>query len=1610
MLKPNDHVLDYVDGYLHDVLSTADRDRLEQHLESCRICQVALEEARKRLAALQSLSVVEAPEQLLRQTEQRIQQYRAPRWTAGRFSLLAGAAALLILGGMHLYYLNLSPSPYDLRVLGQTELLSGAEGSLRVVMLRHNDQSPVAGVPVEVELASLHGETPVQLASFRTDASGTGTPQFHWPDWKPGEYELRVRARPAAGVDAVNRTVMLKRSWKLMVSSDKPVYQPGQTIRLRSLALRRPDLQPIAGHDATFSITDPKGNVIFRQRQVTSRYGITSADCPLADEILEGRYQIACEIGDTLSEISVTVQRYVLPKFKLAVEFDKPYYQPGDRVSVRLNAGYFFGKPVADGAVEVSIHTGPLAFEDVRSLNARTDSSGKGAFEFVLPGRLPGRLAGTDKESGEARVSLAITVRDAAGQEQTKTESCIVAAQPIRIDVVPEAGAVVDGVRNRIYLLASYPDGRPAQVRISVSGQPREFETDELGLAEVDLEGTRQALHWIIRATDREGREGRREFTFQNDGPSDNFLVRTDKATYTGGETLHLTALGKAGNEPVFIDLIKDSQTMLTHVLAMSNGKGEVQFDLPAELFGTIELYAYRYGADGLPIRKRRVLYVGQAQELHIDVTHSRPEYRPGERARLQFRLSTRDGKPVPGAVSLSAVDEAVFSVLDQKPGLERTFFTLEQELLKPVLATYPWLPGAFSDVPAERKVRFEQALFARAAIQQADSREELRKQLLPYLDNNPKAFDVLERFDWETMAKGLDWLPPELLERLRGSSGPHTLNLSSFPAKARQVEVQKRQGQEFLRGAWACLFLSGGLTAALFAFVAAVRRGEGPKLIQVLFVLIGIGVLIALLLPAVQQSKEAARRSQSRNDLKQIGLAFDNASSAKSEDSGPPNAGPSSTEQSPPRLRQWFPETLLWRPELITDDNGEVGIDVDLADSITTWRVSASAVSAQGALGATQSAVRVFQPFFVDLNLPVALTRGDSVTVPVVVYNYLDRPQTVQLTLENAAAFALDGPAEQTVELAAGEVKSVGYRLRAQRIGRQTLRVAARAGDVADAIERTVEIVPDGQKAEQVASGNLAEPARISVVIPEQAIEGSVKATLKIYPSNFSQLVEGLEGVFQRPAGCFEQTSSTTYPNVLALDYLTRTKKSVPDVEARARQYIHLGYQRLLTFEITGGGFEWFGHPPANRALSAYGLMEFDDMARVHDVDRSVIERTRNWLLTQQKSDGTWDDERHAMHDDPTGGAGRLARLGATAYIAWSVFGGDSADRASIPARKALDYLASYDPAAIDDPYVVALIANGVAAIDRSPGAAAPFLRRLESLKQSTADGKRIWWEGNATSRTLFYGGGLSRRIETTALASLALLHAAGQHAATARGALAWLVEQKDAHGTWHSTQATVLALKALLAAADRPLGDAADRQIEVSIDGQSLAPIVVPRDQADVMQQIELSSRLEVGQHELVITDRHGGAAGYQLAVSYHTPAAPVSPAPQLLSVTLQFDKTDLRIGESVLATAVVRNNSASSLPMVLLDLPIPAGFEAEGAGFSQLIVDGKIEKFQITPRSVIVYLRSLAAGQSLTIPYKLRSIIPVLVSSPAAVAWEYYQPENSSHSAVARLTVSE
>ena len=159
----------------------------------------------------------------------------------------------------------------------------------------------------------------------------------------------------------------------------------------------------------------------------------------------------------------------------------------------------------------------------------------------------------------------------------------------------------------------------------------------------------------------------------------------------------------------------------------------------------------------------------------------------------------------------------------------------------------------------------------------------------------------------------------------------------------------------------------------------------------------------------------------------------------------------------------------------------------------------------------------------------------------------------------------------------------------------------------------------------------------------------------VRLYPGPLSQLIEGMDSILSMPGGCFEQTSSSTYPNVLALDYMKHTKKLTPETHAKAEGYIANGYQRLLTFEVPGGGFSWFGQAPANKILTAYGLMEFNDMAKVSDVDPRLIERTRDWLVNQQQADGSWKPDASFINEGATDRYNSNV-LRITAYIAWAL------------------------------------------------------------------------------------------------------------------------------------------------------------------------------------------------------------------------------------------------------------------------------------------------------------------------------------------------------------------
>ena len=104
---------------------------------------------------------------------------------------------------------------------------------------------------------------------------------------------------------------------------------------------------------------------------------------------------------------------------------------------------------------------------------------------------------------------------------------------------------------------------------------------------------------------------------------------------------------------------------------------------------------------------------------------------------------------------------------------------------------------------------------------------------------------------------------------------------------------------------------------------------------------------------------------------------------------------------------------------------------------------------------------------------------------------------------------------------------------------------------------------------------------------------------------------------------------------------------------------------------------------------------------------------------------------------------------------------------------------------------------------------------------------------------------------------------------------ALAWLIEQKEPRGTWYSTQATVLALQAILAGSEQPLAKR-ERRFDISLDGKPIKTLTIPADEGEVTKQIDLSAECWWWKpsHNLVVTGASGTGAGYQATLIYNVP----------------------------------------------------------------------------------------------------------------------------------------
>jgi hypothetical protein len=737
----------------------------------------------------------------------------------------------------------------------------------------------------------------------------------------------------------------------------------------------------------------------------------------------------------------------------------------------------------------------------------------------------------------------------------------------------------------------------------------------------------------------------------------------------------------------------------------------------------------------------------------------------------------------------------------------------------------------------------------------------------------------------------------------------------------------------------------------------------------------------------------------------------------------------PGAPQIATPRLREYFPETLLWQPQIETDKQGRAQLKFKLADNITTWKMSVVGSTVDGEIGIAEKEFRAFQPFFAEHDPPKVLTEGDEIALPVVLRNYLDKAQVVNAEIKPESWFELLSPARKRVEVKAGDAGQAIFDFRAIasiKDGKQ--RVTAYGSDAGDAIEKPVSVHPDGEEIVATVSGVFTNAGSLDINIPDEAIKGSARAELKIYPNLMAHALEGIEGILQRPYGCGEQTISSTYPNVMILRYLEpqSEKLSAPMRKApeKARRYAQAGYERLLGYRAESGGFSYWGRGEADLALTAYALRFLNDARDFIEVDEDVIERARKFILSQQQLDGRWVARYWGEKEDAKRAALNTAFIARALAMEKKAMGDDKALAAAL--SRALDYLAKRSEE-IDEPYLIASYA--LAATDAGEKARAEkAIAKLRTLAREEA-GTTYW---SLESNTPFYGWGLAGRIETTALAVKALKRDREMEGRrdgernddlVNRGLL-FLLRNKDRYGVWLSTQATINVLDTLISLNEAEVaGSGATGQAEIVVNGRRAFSIAMPPSgQLSNPITVDLSSFLGRGANRVEI-QRSGNSSrvSAQVVETHYEPWAQGAAERRenirlhnssALRLAVSYDKSEAKVGDevtcSVVAERVGHQGYGQMFGMMLAEIGLPPGADVDRASLEQAAKESNrgLNHYDVLPDRVIVYLWPRAGGVKFSFKFKPRCGVKAQ-TSPSSL-YDYYNPEARAVIAPTRFVV--
>lgn len=594
------------------------------------------------------------------------------------------------------------------------------------------------------------------------------------------------------------------------------------------------------------------------------------------------------------------------------------------------------------------------------------------------------------------------------------------------------------------------------------------------------------------------------------------------------------------------------------------------------------------------------------------------------------------------------------------------------------------------------------------------------------------------------------------------------------------------------------------------------------------------------------------------------------------------------------------FQDTAAWFPALQTDASGRATVTFTLPDNVTSWRLSAKAITLSHLVGQSHTNIETKKDLLLRPILPRILTTGDQAQITTMIHNYSNAEQTVRVTL-NAPGLKINGNATQSVKVKAQQVLAVGWAVLPEALTATNVTfVAVTEDNLNDSISLPLPIQPLATKDVESMSGKFNGAITIPVPLPPDILPEVSTVTLKISRTPASTMLDGLEYLTGYPYGCVEQTMSRAMPNAVLGRASTRLGIGGEDFQTRTKPLIEASIQKLLGLQHTDGGWGWWYDDHSDAYQTAWVLHGLSNIREAgYFVDPQVLQNGSDYL------------KNHLEEMD--------VRTRAYALYSMALAGYGHLDQAVDLMDTSLTQL---------DPFSQAALALTLYQLDDKARAELVLSQLEKSLIQK---GDLAYWP-QATDDGTYRRKTMSSTTRTTAMSLSAFIKIRGT--STLADAVAnYLVNERTGYGwgTTNETSFTILALTDYLAGQQEYSGSS---DFTIDLNGQGFSTGTLQPGNLFASINVPLA-QLQPGLNSLKLSTSGTDRLYYDIVTSY-TSQKTATEAAGNISVTRSYldpktNKSLESIKEGQLVKVELTVNMPDVVSFVIVEDHLPGGLEA-------------------------------------------------------------------------------